>query len=144
MSGTYFLDTDTCSYAIKYNPQTIRDKFWKHRKDEICLSVMTYAELVYGGIHKGSPKLQQLIKRFVSPLRIIDFNPAAADEYAKIRDSLEKRGEVIGNMDILIAAAAKSSGAILVTNNTKHFSRIPDLKLENWSMARDHGVSHRL
>jgi tRNA(fMet)-specific endonuclease VapC len=136
MAGTYFLDTDTCSYAIKHNPETIRDKFWEHREDEICVSVMTYAELVYGGIHKGSPKLQQLIKKFVRPLRIIDFNAAAADEYAKIRESLENGGKLIGNMDMLIAAAAKSSNAILVTNNTKHFSRIPDLKLENWSMER--------
>jgi tRNA(fMet)-specific endonuclease VapC len=135
MAGIYFLDTDTCSYAIKYNPETIRNKFWEHRDDEICISVMTYAELVYGGIHKGSAKLQQRIKNFVSRVCIMDFTVAAADEYARIREYLEAGGELIGNMDMLIAAGAKSSNAILVTNNTKHFSRIPDLKLENWTIA---------
>jgi tRNA(fMet)-specific endonuclease VapC len=133
MAGVYFLDTDICSYAIKYNPESIRVKFWEHRDDEICISVMTYAELAFGGLHKGSPELQRLIKKFVSRIGIVDFNASAAGEYAKIREHLVNGGELIGNMDMLIAASAKSRHAILVTNNTKHFSRIPGLNLENWT-----------
>ncbi|MDR0878311.1 MAG: type II toxin-antitoxin system VapC family toxin [Treponema sp.] len=132
MPAIYILDTDICSYAIRENPQSIRDNFWKHRKDDICISAVTHAELIFGGIHKGSVKLQNQIKTFVSRLRIIDFNTAAAEEYAQIRQFLETHGIVIGNMDMLIAASAKSCGAVLVSNNQKHFSRIPNLKIENW------------
>ncbi|GHV87457.1 ribonuclease VapC [Spirochaetia bacterium] len=133
MPAVYFLDTDICSYSIKTNPQSISDKFWEHHDDDICISVVTYAELVFGGLHKGSVKLQNRIKTFVSRLRIIDFDAAAAGEYAYIRQYLETQGTVIDDMDILIAASAKSCGAVLVTNNQKHFSRIPNLKLENWA-----------
>jgi tRNA(fMet)-specific endonuclease VapC len=132
MPAVYVLDTDICSYVIRENPQSIQDNFWKHRHDDICISVVTYAELVFGGLHKGSVKLQHQIKTFVSRLRIIDFNAVAADEYAQIRQFRETHGIVIGNMDMLIAASAKSCGAVLVSNNQKHFSRIPNLKIENW------------
>jgi tRNA(fMet)-specific endonuclease VapC len=133
MPRRYMLDTDTCSFILRSNPESVRDKFWEHRDDEISISVMTYAELTFGGIHKGSRKLEQRIKLFVSRLCIVDFDAAAADEYAHIREYLGTNGGMIGNMDMLIAAGAKSSNAVLVTNNTGHFSRIPNLKLENWS-----------
>jgi tRNA(fMet)-specific endonuclease VapC len=132
MAKLYLLDTDMCSYAIKENPKPVMERFWKHRDDAIGISSVTYAELRYGGIRKGSVKLQTQIQTFISRLRIIDFNAAAAEEYAQIRHFLETKGTPIGNMDMLIAACAKSSNAILVTNNEKHFSKIPDLKLENW------------
>jgi tRNA(fMet)-specific endonuclease VapC len=135
MAGRYMIDTDTCSFAIRSNPEGIREKFWEHRGDEICISVITCAELTFGGIHRGSPKLEQLIKRFISRLGIVDFAAAAAAEYARIREYLETNGETIGNLDMLIAAGAKSSNAILVTNNTRHFSRVPGLRLENWTVA---------
>jgi tRNA(fMet)-specific endonuclease VapC len=133
MASFFLLDTDMCSYAIKESPQSVVEKFWKHRDDDIGISSITYAELRYGGLHKGSVKLQNQIKTFVNRLRVIDFNAAAAEEYAQIRHFLETQGTPIGNMDLLIAACAKSSNAILVTNNERHFSKIPNLKLENWA-----------
>jgi len=66
------------------------------------------------------------------PLDILDFNALAANEYGKIRSRLEKEGTPIGSLDMLIAAHAKSAGAVLVTNNTKEFKRVTDLKIENW------------
>ncbi|GHV88669.1 ribonuclease VapC [Spirochaetia bacterium] len=132
MAQVYLLDTDICSYTIRETPKTVIEKFWKHRNDDICISSVTYAELLYGGLHKGSVKLQDQIKAFVSRVSIIDFNAAAAEEYAQIRQFLELHGTPLGNMDMLIAACAKSSNAVLVTNNLKHFSRIPNLKQENW------------
>jgi tRNA(fMet)-specific endonuclease VapC len=133
MANTYILDTDICSYIIRENPKPAREKFWDHRDDDICITSISYAELLYGGIHKGSAKLLNQIKTFVSHVRIIDFNAAAAETYAEIRQGLEAHGTPLGNMDILIAAITKSTEAVLVTNNQKHFSKIPDLKLENWS-----------
>jgi tRNA(fMet)-specific endonuclease VapC len=129
------LDTDTCSFIIRSNPESIREKFWEYREDEIGISIITYAELTFGGIHKKSPKLVERIKLFISRLGVVDFDTAAADEYAEIREYLGVARSMIGNMDLLIAAAAKSRNAILVTNNTKYFSRVPGLRLENWTVA---------
>ncbi len=70
--------------------------------------------------------------KFLSPLEIIPFDDKAAIEYGSIRATLEKSGSVIGANDLLIAAHAVSMGATLVTNNTKEFERVGDLKLENW------------
>jgi tRNA(fMet)-specific endonuclease VapC len=135
MKRSFMLDTDTCSFIIRSNPESVREKFWEHREDEICISIITYAELTFGGVHKKSPKLVERIKLFISRLGIVDFDTAAADEYAEIREHLGATRGMIGNMDLLIAAAAKSCDAILVTNNTEHFSRVPGLHLENWTVV---------
>jgi tRNA(fMet)-specific endonuclease VapC len=134
MAALYMLDTDTCSFIIRSNPETVRDKFLEHRDDEICISVITAAELKFGGIHKKSPLLIQRIKLFIGRLGIVTFDTAATDVYAEIRECLVSSGGLIGGLDMLIAASAISSNAILVSNNTNHFSRIPNLKLENWSI----------
>jgi len=67
------------------------------------------------------------------PLDILDFNALAAIEYGNIRSTLEREGTPIGSLDMLIAAHAKSIGAVLVTNNTKEFNRVADLRIENWA-----------
>lgn len=70
---------------------------------------------------------------FISDFEVLPFDYSAAVEYGKIRASLERRGEVIGGNDMLIAATALSRNAILVTNNTREFSRIDGLTLEDWT-----------
>jgi tRNA(fMet)-specific endonuclease VapC len=128
----YMLDTDISSYLIRENDQMVAEKFVSHRKDSICISSVTYAELRFGALNKHSEKLNSRIKNLVSLVHIIDFEKDAAEEYAKIRLLLEKNGTPIGNMDMFIAACALAAGAIMVTNNQKHFSLIPGLSLENW------------
>jgi tRNA(fMet)-specific endonuclease VapC len=71
--------------------------------------------------------------QFLLPLEIMAFDQAAASVYGIIRADLEKQGNIIGLMDILIAAHALSLGLTLVTNNLREFSRIPNLSLENWA-----------
>ena len=94
---------------------------------------LTVAELKYGVYKSQFPERNQTaLSQFLSPLQIIKFNEDAADYYGKIRADLEKRGQVIGSMDMLIAAHALSLDIILVTNNSKEFSRVPHLKIENW------------
>lgn len=87
------------------------------------------------GIGKNSRPAQnkEALNQFLLPLDILDFNASAALEYGKIRSSLEKEGTPIGSLDMLIAAHAKSVGAVLVTNNTREFKRVSDLKIENWA-----------
>ena len=132
MIAAYMLDTDICSYIIKRNPASVAQAFWEHKNDEICVSSVTYAELIYGAMRSGSPRIHAAIKRLVARFNIVDFNEAAALEYARIRRSLEVKGTPVANADIMIASCAMIKKAVLVTNNVKHFGKIHDLKIENW------------
>ena len=86
------------------------------------------------GINKSSKPIQnqEALAQFLLPLEILDFNVNAAIEYGRIRSSLENKGTPIGSLDMLIAAHAKSVGAVLVTNNMKEFDRVQGLQTENW------------
>ncbi|MGK7930132.1 MAG: type II toxin-antitoxin system VapC family toxin [Microcystaceae cyanobacterium] len=129
----YLLDTNICIYIIKEKPKSVFDKFNSLKPLDIAISSITVAELKYG-IYKSQKSQQNKVAlaQFLLPLSIIDFNEKATDYYGKIRYSLEKQGQVIGGMDMLIAAHALSLDVILVTNNLKEFTRIPNLRLENW------------
>jgi tRNA(fMet)-specific endonuclease VapC len=132
MPDIYMLDTDTCSYIIKKNPESVERAFWEHRDDRICISSITYAELKYGALRSGSTKLPALIDRFMNYVGIVNFDDAAGCEYARIRYTLETEGIPLATADLMIASCAKANEAVLVSNNTKHFKRIPGLKTENW------------
>ena len=91
------------------------------------------AELLYGVEKTQSQKInKKVVKEFTGLFQILPWCEKSSEEYAVIRSALEKRGEPIGNMDMLIAAHAKSSHLTLVTNNYKHFSKVENLRLENW------------
>jgi tRNA(fMet)-specific endonuclease VapC len=132
MPAVYMLDTDICSYIIKENNAALAAKFLKHKNADICISAVTYAEIMYGRVSRNSSNLTERINSFLSLVRITDFGKSAGDEYARIRHVLKSQGTPIGNMDMLIAACALGAGAVLVTNNRKHFSCVPGLRLENW------------
>jgi tRNA(fMet)-specific endonuclease VapC len=132
MPAIYMLDTDTCSYAIKRNPVSVVQAFWERRNDEICISSVTYAELMYGAMRTGSSKTPAAVRRFVNHVGIVNFDEAAAEEYARIRCFLEAKGMPTAGADLMIASCARAKKAVLVTNNVKHFGKIPELKIENW------------
>lgn len=97
------------------------------------ISTITVAELEFGvEKSKFANRNRQALAQFLLPLTIVDFDRAAATTYGSLRATLEKHGTPIGSLDTLIAAQALSLQSILVTNNLKEFSRIPDLKLDNW------------
>ena len=127
----YMLDTDTSSYIIKQRPVSVIKKFETCFPEEISISVITYAELLFWT--KRSEKTdRQIIDSFVSELVVHGWSEQAAEIYAEIRHDLQESGKLIGSMDMLIAAHARSLDAILVTNNTAHFSRIKRLQIDNW------------
>ena len=129
----YMLDTDTCSYIIRERPIGVLEHFRKLAMEQICISTVTYAELLYGVERSSSKRINRpIIDDFVQHLDVIDWDNAAAEQYGKIRADLEASGKPIGAMDMMIAAHAKSIKAVLVTNNQKHFTRIKGLKVENW------------
>lgn len=130
----YMLDTNICIYVIKKMPPAVIHRFMEHDVRDICVSSITYAEMMHG-VEKSQAKERNRIAYmlFMSALTVLDFDAAAAQEYGKIRADLEMKGTPIGPMDMLIAAHAKSQGLTLVTNNTREFIRVEGLALENWA-----------
>ena len=131
----FMLDTNICIYILKKHPDSVLKKFQLF--DDIHISAIVYSELQYG-IELSPKKTQKLrfnqLLDFLSFLTIDSWDQNAADSYAKIRSCLKSKGCIIGNMDMLIAAHALSTNSVLITNNTREFERIPDLKLENWTL----------
>ena len=129
----FMLDTNMCSYIIRDNPKGIFEKLKEVEQDHvIALSSIVVSELFYGASKKGSAKLIKVVNIFVEQFTIYDYNKASAKAYANIRTTLEKKGQVIGVHDMLIAAHALSLGATMVTNNVKEFERVEGLSVENW------------
>jgi tRNA(fMet)-specific endonuclease VapC len=128
----YMLDTDTISYLIKGSSAALKNNFLKHRAEELTISPLVCAELLYGVKKKGNRDVEKKVHDFLSHIRTIDFNSEAAESYAALRAELEKLGTPLDNMDLLIAASATAAGTVLVTHNIKHFSRIPGLAIEDW------------
>ena len=130
----YMLDTDICSYIIRERPVEVFEYFETLKMEQLCISVVTYAELIYGVEHSSSKKINRsIVDQFVKHLSIIDWDKKAAEHYGNIRELLQVKGNVIGAMDMMIAAHARSQKMILVTNNERHFKRVPKLKVENWT-----------
>ncbi|MCM1283613.1 MAG: type II toxin-antitoxin system VapC family toxin [Muribaculaceae bacterium] len=130
----YMLDTNICIYVVKQKPGTVIQRFLSHEPEEICISAITYAELMHGVEKSMAVERNRIaMSLFLSPISILDFDGQAAEEYGRIKAELEKKGTPIGPMDTLIAGHAKSRGLILVTNNTREFNRVAGLTVENWA-----------
>lgn len=129
----YMLDTNICIYVIKHKPLQVLETFKKHNPADLCISAITYAELMHG-VEKSqfADKNRFVMSLFLSPLTVLDFDKKAAEEYGRIRADLEKRGSIIGPLDLEIAAHAKANNLTLVTNNTREFLRVPGLDVEDW------------
>ncbi len=127
------LDTDTCIYIINNKPLHVRKKFEKYDIFDIAISSITLSELVFG-IEKSRYKEQnkKALKGFLEPLEVLDFGYNQSLVYGKLRAELEKNKNLIGSMDMLIAAHALSLNLSLVTNNERDFKKVPKLKLQNW------------
>lgn len=127
------LDTNMVIYIIKKKPASIIRRFRKYNPLQFCISSITLAEMQYGISKSARPEKNQLaLAAFLSDIAVLPFDDKAAVEYGDIRADLEKKGTPIGANDMLIAAHARSLGMTIVTNNTREFERVPDLKLENW------------
>lgn len=128
----WMLDTDTCSYLLRERPQQVLARLDAVARDEVALSTVVSAELRYGAARVNSRKLAATIERWLALFVILPWDDDAAQTYARIRAAVEAKGRPIGNLDLLIAAHALSRKATLVTNNTRHFSQVQGLKIENW------------
>jgi len=130
----YMLDTNICIYAIKHKPERVFQKLQEVDPKDVCVSSVTYAELVHGVEKSAAIEKNRLaLLMLLANIDILDFNVSAADSYGKIRAELEKNGTPIGNLDMIIAGHAKSLGYTVVTNNVKEFRRVSGLNIENWA-----------
>ena len=130
----YMLDTNICIYAIIHKPEQVLSHLQEHTPSEVCISSVTYAELMHG-VEKSKARERNRIALalLLANIEIMNFDTPAAESYGKVRADLERAGTPIGPLDTMIAGHALSLGYTLVTNNTKEFERITDLPLENWS-----------
>jgi tRNA(fMet)-specific endonuclease VapC len=129
----YLLDTNMCIYIINKRPEQVIEKIKKMKPSQIKISSISLGELEYGvSKSKYRDKNRNALIDFVSAFDIVDFDDNDAEVYGLIRADLEKKGQIIGPYDMQIAAQAITRNLILVTNNTDEFSRILNLKLENW------------
>jgi tRNA(fMet)-specific endonuclease VapC len=129
----YMLDTNICIYIIRQKPVAVLKRFTALSFADIGISAITLAELEYGVAKSSRPQQNRIaLSGFLAPIEIAPFDAQATVHYGEIRCFLEKRGKVIGAMDLLIAAHARSLSVPLVTNNLREFKRIPDLQVENW------------
>ena len=127
------LDTNICIYIIKNKPKSVKERFRAFEIGELCISTITVSELIYGAFKSEyAEKNLKAIESFIMPFEIIDYDFSASMEYGKIRASLEKKGKVIGNMDMQIAGHALALDLVLVTNKTKEFNRVERMRLDNW------------
>ena len=130
----YMLDTNICIYAIKHKPEKVFQKLQEVESEDVCVSSVTYAELVHGVEKSAAVEKNRLaLSMLLANIEILDFDVDAADCYGKIRANLEKKGTPIGPLDMMIAGHALSRGYTVVTNNVKGFSRVSNLKIENWA-----------
>ena len=130
----YMLDTDISSYIIKGGHGAVEQHLLNTAPTNICISAMSRAELLYG-LKTLPPRhhLHQAVHRFLKATALLAWDAEAADFHAEIKFQLKSDGTPIGDMDMLIAAHAIASDAVLVTNNTRHFKRIKlPLMMANW------------
>jgi len=128
----YLLDTNIVIYVLKRRPVEVL-KVFNTNASRMAISSITLSELIYGA--EKSPNVDQnleSIEEFISHLEVLPYGPKASQHYGQIKAAIERKGEIIGENDIHIAAHAISQGLILVTNNLREFKRVTNLALENW------------
>ena len=129
----YLLDTDILIYWMKGN-KAIAHNAAEAGRDNVSYSTISKAELYFGAYNSSQvEKNLNAVERLGQTIAIRPFDEAAAEQFGKIKADLKQKGQIILDADLMIAAIAIAHSLTLVTNNTKHFERIPNLRLENWS-----------
>ncbi|WP_024336483.1 type II toxin-antitoxin system tRNA(fMet)-specific endonuclease VapC [Desulfotignum balticum] len=129
----YLLDTNVCIHFLNGTSPSVEKHFRTLSPSQIAICSIVKAELLFGARNslRMDANLQRL-KLFFAPLQSLPFDDLCVDEYGLIRSDLTARGRLIGPNDMLIAAVARAHNAVLITHNTREFSRITGLQLDDW------------
>jgi len=130
----FLLDTNIVIYIRRKRPPEVLRRFTRLSPGEAALSVVTYGELLYG-VERVQNKAgaRAMLQEFVSLVPVLPLPRGAGEAYGKVRALLSSKGQVIGNNDLWIAAHALAADLVLATNNVREFSRVPELRIENWA-----------
>jgi len=128
----YLLDTDLCIRVLRDRPQALRARF-NAEADGLAISTIVLTELLHGAAKSARPEHNRReVERFAARLEVLAFDADAAGHAADIRAALERRGQIIGGYDLLIAGHARSRGLVVVTGNLGAFERVEGLRVETW------------
>jgi tRNA(fMet)-specific endonuclease VapC len=134
MPVRYLLDTNTVSYVIEGNRPRVRERLLGVAMAEVGISVITEAELLFGLARRPeATKLKTVVEEFLLRVEVLPWDSEAAQQYARIRATLEGGGEPMGNLDLMIAAQALALDLVLVSGDAV-FRRVKGLKVEDWSI----------
>ena len=133
----YLLDTNACIRYLNGRAPHLVQKLPTVPRQDVVVSAVTKAEMFYGAQKSQTPeRSRQKQEAFFEQIESLPFDDQAADAYAVIRATLEKRGTPISHPDLQIAAIALAHNLILISHNVREFSRVDDLKLEDWEIAQ--------
>ena len=128
------LDTNICSYILRRHPVAMIDRFAGLDRAQLWLSAIVAAELRFGAVKLGSARFAAAVETWLTGFDVRPWPVDATRQYANIRYALERAGQPIGGMDLMIAAHALAEDAVLVTNNAREFLRVPGLAVEEWAL----------
>lgn len=128
----FLLDTNIVSDLVRHPRGKIADRISEVSEDDVCTSIVVAAELRYGAAKRNSSRLTAQLEAVLGALEVIALEAPADAMYGLIRANLERSGQRIGGNDSLIAAHALALGLTVVTDNEREFSRVEDLRVENW------------
>jgi tRNA(fMet)-specific endonuclease VapC len=130
----YLLDTDISIYLLNGRLPAVEQRLGSLPAEQLGTTAITAAELRFGALNSGRPqKNLARVETFLAPLTQVPFDEKAAIQFGNLKRQLVAKGQLIGTMDLLIAASVLAAGGVLVTNNVREFSRVPSLDLENWA-----------
>ena len=128
----YLLDTNIISDLVRNPRGPVTDRIRHVGEASICTSIIVAAELRFGAAKKASPRLARQVGSILDAFDVLPFEAPADSVYANLRTELERRGQPIGGNDLLLAAQAVALGLTLVTDNLREFSRVGQVRCENW------------
>ena len=129
------LDTNICSYILRRHPESMIERFATLDRQQLWLSAIVAAELRFGAAKLGIPRFQAAVEAWLAGFDVQPWPLEATHHYAQIRTALERSGQPIGGMDLMIAAHALAQDSVVITNNAREFHRVPGLAVEEWSLG---------
>lgn len=128
------LDTNICSYILRRHPASMIERFATLDRQQLWLSAIVAAELRFGAAKLASPKFSAAVEAWLAGFDVRPWPVDAAHHYAQLRAALERAGQPVGGMDMLIAAHALAEDSVVITNNAREFLRVPGLAVEEWGL----------
>ena len=126
----YIIDSDILIYFLKGKKEVVK-KLSQIPIDNLYISRINYTELIYGAYNSARVKQNlKIIEPFLENFKVLEFDKSSSLIFAKEKARLKKQGNIIADMDLMIASIAMNNDCFLLTNNLKHFERIQDLKIE--------------